>query len=282
MTTSPPAQSQDHQPGDEFEMNPPPEYMPRFDGSGRLKDKVAIITGGDSGIGRAVSVLFARERAKLAILYKDEDRDAEATKALVEKEGGEALLLSGDIGEQEWCEKAVRQTIDRFGAIDILINNAAEQHSCEDPADIPEEQILRTFRTNIFGQFFMTQAVLPHLQEGAAIVCTTSVTAYRGQDILIDYAATKGAILSFVRAMSSRLADRKIRVNGVAPGPIWTPLIPASFDADKVEEFGCDTPLGRPGQPNEVAPAFLFLACEDSSYISGQIIHPNGGELIGG
>tara|TARA_R110002110_G_scaffold146347_5_gene336299 strand:+ start:1200 stop:2048 length:849 start_codon:yes stop_codon:yes gene_type:complete len=270
------------QPGIENEMTPKPEYHPRYKGSDRLKGKVALITGGDSGIGRATAVLYAQEGAKIAIVYRDEDTDAEKTKDLIEAEGSEAILLRGDIGQKAFCKDAVQQTVDQFGTIDILVNNAGEQHAQEDPEDIDEDQIERTFRTNIFGTIFMTQLSLPHMKEGGRIICVTSVTAFKGQDLLIDYTSTKGAILAFVRAMSSKLAPKGILVNGVAPGPIWTPLIPASFPPDKVESFGENTPLGRPGQPNEVAPALLFLACEDSSYMTGQVLHPNGGTLVGG
>ncbi|QXT38747.1 SDR family oxidoreductase [Gymnodinialimonas ceratoperidinii] len=275
-------ESPQRQPGLEHEMNPQPEYMPRYGGSGRLKDKVALITGGDSGIGRATAVLYAREGARVAILYRDEDRDAKKTQQLVEDEGSECLLIEGDVGEKSVCEDAVSQTVSRFGQLDILVNNAGEQHAQDDPTAIEQAQIERTFKTNIFGMMFMTQAALPHLKKGARIICVTSITAYKGQDLLIDYASTKGAILSFLRAMASKLAPDGILVNGVAPGPIWTPLIPASFPEDKVEDFGKNAPLGRPGQPNEVAPSLLFLACEDSSYMSGQVLHPNGGELVGG
>ena len=275
-----PPQEQDRQPGREYEMDPQPDYAPLYPGSGRLKDKVAIVTGGDSGIGRAVSVLFAREGAKVAILYKEEERDARDAQALVEAEGGEALLIRGDVGEKSFCEEAVEKTVERFGRLDVLVNNAAEQYESKDFSDIPEEQIETTFRTNIFGYMFMTQAALKHLKEGAAIVNTTSITAYRGSPHLVDYASTKGAIVAFTRSLSGQLAEKGIRVNGVAPGPIWTPLIPASFDAEKVASFGTDVPLGRAGQPNEVAPAFLFLACEDSSYFTGQVLHPNGGSII--
>ncbi|MAN57498.1 MAG: NAD(P)-dependent oxidoreductase [Paracoccus sp.] len=262
-------------------MDPPPEYMPRHPGSGRLKDRVAIITGGDSGIGRATAVLFAREGADVTIVYLDEHDDAEKTRSLVKDEGRKALLLAGDVGSKSFCEDVARQTLDEFGRLDVVVCNAAEQHAREDVTEISEDQLFRTFRTNLGGQFFMVQAALPHLEKGASIICTTSVTAYRGQDLLIDYASSKGAILSFMRAMSSKLAPRGIRVNGVAPGPIWTPLIPASFPPDKVKDFGKSSPLGRPGQPNEVASAMLFLACDDGSYFTGQVLHPNGGDLVG-
>lgn len=278
-----PKPSQQSQPGLEHKMAPAPDFKPRYPGSGRLAGKVALITGGDSGIGRATAVLFAREGAQIAIVYRDafEDEDAQTTKGLVEDEGAEAFLVRGDVGDKSFCVDAVEQTVERFGKLDILVNNAAEQHVRDDPEDIAEAQIERTFRTNVFGTIFMTQGALPHLKTGARILCVTSVTAYKGQDLLIDYAATKGAIVSFVRAMSSKLASDGILVNGVAPGPIWTPLIPATFPIEKVEDFGRTTPLERAGQPNEVAPCLLFLACEDSSYMTGQLLHPNGGTLVG-
>ena len=279
--TGQPPQEQDRQPGRETEMVPKPEFEPRFAGSGRLEGKTALITGGDSGIGRAVSVLFAREGADIAIVYLEEDKDAEETKRLVEEEGGECLLIKGDVGSAKFCNDAVKRTLKEFGRLDVLINNAAEQHEQEDVGDIDEDQLTRTFRTNFFGYMFMTQAALPHLREGSAIVNTASITAYRGHPTLVDYASTKGAVVTFTRALASQLAEQKIRVNAVAPGPIWTPLIPASFDADAVAKFGKDTPLGRAGQPNEVAPCHLFLACEDSTYMTGQVLHPNGGEMVG-
>ena len=277
-----PPQEQDRQPGREHEMRPQPDYEPRYPGSGRLKDKVALITGGDSGIGRAVSVLFAREGAKIAIVYKEEETDARDTEKLVEREGSDALLIKGDVGRKKFCEEAVKKTLDRFGRLDVLVNNAAEQHAAADLKEISEEQLEETFRTNIFGYIFLTQAALKQMKKGAAILNTTSVTAYRGSEHLVDYASTKGAIVAFTRSLSTQLAEKGIRVNAVAPGPIWTPLIPASFDKNKVASFGQNVPLGRAGQPNEVAPAFLFLACEDSSYFTGQVLHPNGGEIING
>ncbi|MFX0546223.1 SDR family oxidoreductase [Roseovarius sp. S1116L3] len=271
----------DPQPGREHRMDPEPDYMPRHPGSGRLKGKSAIITGGDSGIGRATAILFAREGANVAVVYLEEDSDAELTRDKVEEEGGKALLLAGDVGQKEFCADVVRKTVEEFGGVDIVVTNAAEQHAREDVTDISQEQLFRTFRTNLAGQFFVIQEALPHLSRGASIICTTSVTAYRGQDLLIDYASSKGAVLSMMRALASKLAPEGIRVNGVAPGPIWTPLIPASFPPDKVAEFGKSSPLGRPGQPNEVAPSYLFLACDDGSYVTGQVLHPNGGDLVG-
>ncbi|QHQ35574.1 SDR family oxidoreductase [Algicella marina] len=270
---------QDQQPGVEAEMTPTPDFRPFYPGSGRLEGKTAIITGGDSGIGRAAAVLFAREGANVAILYLSEDEieDAEKTLELIEAEGGAGIAIRGDVGNKKFCNDAVAQVIERFGRVDILVNNAAEQHAQQDFENVSEDQIEATFRTNIFGQMFMVQAVLPHLQEGAAIVATTSVTAYRGQDLLIDYSATKGAILSFTRALAHKLASRGIRVNAVAPGPIWTPLIPASFPPEKVESFGDSSTMGRAGQPNEVAPSILFLACADSSFMAGHVLHPDGG-----
>lgn len=266
----------------EAHMRKRPDFMPRFEGSKRLAGKIAIVTGGDSGIGRAVSVLFAREGARMVIVYHDSDEDAHETAKLVENEGQKALCIKGDIGSKSFCAEIISQTQTSFGAPDIIVNNAAEQHPQEDMLDISEDQLRQTFQTNIFGQFFLVQAALPMLKKDASIICTASVTAYRGQDLLIDYASTKGAIISFVRALAHKLAPDGIRVNGVAPGPIWTPLIPSTFPKEKVAHFGEDTPLGRPGQPNEVAPAFLFLACADSSYITGQVIHPNGGEAVAG
>jgi NAD(P)-dependent dehydrogenase (short-subunit alcohol dehydrogenase family) len=273
-----PPQTQKRQPGRETEMHPKPDFMPRYPGSGRLEDKVAIVTGGDSGIGRAVAVLFAREGANVAIMYLNEGEDARDTVRLVEAEGRECLAVAGDVGDAGFCEKAVQQVIDRFGRLDILVNNAAEQHPQKEMDKVTPEQIERTFRTNIFGYFFMTEAALPHLKEGAAIINTTSVTAYRGSPELLDYSATKGAIVAFTRSLAKKLVEKGIRVNGVAPGPIWTPLIPSTFEAKQVASFGAQTPMKRPGQPSEVAPSFLFLACEDSSYITGSVLHPNGGD----
>ena len=277
-----PPQRQEHQPGKETEMRPRPRYEPRYPGSGRLKGKVALISGGDSGIGRAVAVLFAREGADVAILYLDEHEDAKETARAVEGEGRRCLALAGDVGDEGFCRDAVRQAVARFGRLDVLVNNAAEQHEREDLAGISREQLERTFRTNIFGYFFLTKAALEHLQEGAAIVNTTSVTAYKGSEQLVDYASTKGAIVAFTRSLSQQLVGKGIRVNAVAPGPIWTPLIPASFDEERTAQHGASVPMKRAGEPNEVASCHLFLACEDASYLTGQVLHPNGGTIVGG
>jgi NAD(P)-dependent dehydrogenase (short-subunit alcohol dehydrogenase family) len=277
-----PPQVQERQPGREAKMTPKPDYEPRYPGSGRLKGKAALITGGDSGIGRAVAVLFAREGANVAIVYLEENEDAKETAAAVGKEGRECLTIAGDIGDEDFCRRAVEETVKRFGRLDVLVNNAAEQHPQESVEDIGERQLVRTFRTNVFGYFFMTKAAMPHLKEGAAIVNTTSVTAYKGSGQLLDYASTRGAIVAFTRSLAQQLAEKKIRVNAVAPGPIWTPLIPASFDEERVAQHGANVPMKRPGQPNEVATCHLFLACEDASYMSGQVLHPNGGTVVGG
>jgi NAD(P)-dependent dehydrogenase (short-subunit alcohol dehydrogenase family) len=269
---------EDRLPGHESKLEPKPDWQPRYPGSGRLKDKVALITGADSGIGRAVAALFAREGADVAILYLCEHDDAAKTRQIVEGEGRRAITIAGDIGDKQFCEKAVRQTVDQLGRLDILVNNAGEQHADKDIRDITEDQLRRTFQTNIFGMFFLTQAALPHLKKGSAIINTTSETTYEGSKLLLDYSATKGAIVGFTRSLAKNLLKNGIRVNGVAPGPIWTPLNPSGGQPpEKVPEFGKDTPMGRPGQPNEVAPSFLFLACEDSSYMTGQVLHPDGG-----
>ena len=277
-----PPQQQDHQPGRETEMHPKPDYMPRFAGNGRLKGKVAIITGGDSGIGRACAVLFAREGAEVALVYLEETEDARITASAVEGEGKQALLIRGEVGDKAFCDNVVGKVIETFGRLDVLVNNAAEQHPQDEITDITPEQLQQTFQTNLFGYFYLTQAAMPHLGKGAAIVNTTSVTAYRGSPTLLDYSSTKGAIVAFTRSLAGNLADKGIRVNAVAPGPIWTPLIPATFPADKVAEFGSTQPMKRAGQPWEVATCHLFLACEESSYLSGQVLHPNGGEIVGG
>jgi NAD(P)-dependent dehydrogenase (short-subunit alcohol dehydrogenase family) len=247
-----------------------------------LQGKVAIITGGDSGIGRAAAIAFAKEGADIAVVYLEEKKDASETKRLVEEQGRKCLLIAGDVGDEEFCQTAVDQTVKEFGKIDLVVNNAAEQHPQESIEKITKEQLERTFRTNIFSFFFMTKAAMKHLKKGAAIINTTSVTAYKGSAHLLDYSSTKGAITAFTRSLSQALAHRGIRVNGVAPGPIWTPLIPSTFPAKKVETFGSDVPLGRPGQPEEIAPSFVFLASDDSSYMTGQILHPNGGTIVNG
>lgn len=276
-----PAQSQDSMPADEYKMDPAPDYAPRHPGSGKLRDKVALITGGDSGIGRAVSVLFAREGAKIAIAYLEEDRDAEETKRLVEAEGGSCLLIPGDLGIKDHCEATVKAVIDEYGQLDVLINNGAQQWLDEDFSNLAEDKIDRMIASNIKAYMFTTQAALPHLKEGAAIVNTSSVNAFAGMGSLITYSMTRGASLAFSRSLAGNLADKGIRVNSVAPGPIWTPFIPGTMPADKVENFGSGTPMGRAGQPWEVATAFLFLASSDGSYFTGQTLHPNGGMVVG-
>ena len=278
-----PPQHQEKQPGSEKEMDPRPEFFaPWYRGSRKLEDKVALITGGDSGIGRSVAILFAREGADVAIVYLDEHEDAKETEQLVEKEGRRCLSIAGDVGSSDFCRKCVEKTVETFGKLDVLVNNAAVQYVKQSIEEISEEQLEKTFRTNIFAYFFMTQAASQHLKEGSSIINTTSITAFRGMPVLLDYASTKGAILAFTRSLSQNLADRGIRVNAVAPGPVWTPLIPASFSAEEVEEFGQSNALGRAGQPEEIAPSYVFLAAQDSSFITGQTIHPNGGEVIGG
>jgi NAD(P)-dependent dehydrogenase (short-subunit alcohol dehydrogenase family) len=273
---------EDALPGHESELEPKPDWEPRYPGSGRLQGKVALITGADSGIGRAVAALFAREGADVAILYLCEHDDAAKTRDIVEKEGRRAITVAGDIGEKDFCERAVEETVKRLGGLDILVNNAGEQHADKEITDITEEQLKRTFQTNIFGMFFLTQAARPHLKSGAAIINCTSVTMYQGSKELLDYSATKGAITAFTRSLSENLVGDGIRVNAVAPGPIWTPLNPSGgASPEKLKDFGKNVPMGRPGQPNEVAPSFLFLACDDSSYMSGQVLHPNGGTIVG-
>ena len=278
-----PPQHQDQQPGRETEMTPKPQFARRdYKGSDKLQDKVALITGGDSGIGRSTAVLFAREGADVAIVYLAEDNDAQETKKLVENEGRRCLTLRGDLGDEGFCRQVVDRTVEQFGKLDILVNNAAEQHPKSSLEEITAEQLERTFRTNIFAYFFLTKAALPHLKEGASIINTTSVTAYKGSPQLLDYSSTKGAIVAFTRSLSQSLAEKGIRVNGVAPGPIWTPLIPSTFPEDKVEQFGGNVPLGRAGQPEEVAPCYVFLASDDASYMTGQVLHPNGGSVVNG
>ncbi|APH34938.1 MULTISPECIES: SDR family oxidoreductase [Bacillus] len=274
-------QVQKRQPGIESDMEPKPLLEdPDVKGSGRLKGKVAVITGGDSGIGAAAAIAYAKEGADLAILYLDEHADAERTKKRAEEYQAECLLIPGDVGDEAHCQKAVRQVLDHYGKIDILVNNAAEQHPQNGILDITAEQLEKTFRTNMFSMFHMTKAVLPHLKRGSAIINTTSITAYQGDTSLIDYSCTKGGIVSFTRSMAMSLADQGIRVNAVAPGPIWTALIPATFTEEKVEKHGLDTPMGRPGQPAEHAGAYVLLASDESSYMTGQTIHVNGGRFI--
>ncbi len=284
--TPQPPQRQDRQPGLTTEMTPrPQDRMEHWRASGKLAGKTALVTGGDSGIGRAVAIGFAKEGADVAILYKDEHEDAEETKRLIEAEGRRCIAIAGDIGDRDFVHRAVAEAAKALGGrIDILVNNAAEQHICKDFAEIPEDQVERTFRTNILGMFWVTRAALAHMPAGGAIVNSTSVTAYKGSPGLVDYASTKGAILAFTRSLSQQLyPSRQIRVNAVAPGPIWTPLIPASFDEESAAKHGQSSGMGRPGQPDECAPSYIFLAAEsDSSYINGQVLHPNGGTVVNG
>ncbi|MFE8700329.1 SDR family oxidoreductase [Cytobacillus sp. FJAT-54145] len=278
-----PPQHQDVQPGVENKMQPLPVSIdPNYKGSGKLKDKVAIITGGDSGIGKSVAIYFAKEGADVVISYLEEHSDAEETKKLIESEGRRCLTISGDIGSETFCKDIVSKTISQFGKINVLVNNAAEQHPQKSLIDITSEQLERTFRTNIFSYFYLTKAVLPHLKKGDSIINTTSITAYKGHEKLLDYSSTKGAVVSFIRSLAINLANQGIRVNGVAPGPIWTPLIPSTFSAGEVATFGSNTPMGRAGQPYELAPTYVYLASEDSSYVSGQVLHVNGGTVING
>jgi NAD(P)-dependent dehydrogenase (short-subunit alcohol dehydrogenase family) len=270
-------------PGKETKMDPEPMYDNKtHDGYGRLKDKVAIITGGDSGIGKAAAVAYAKEGANLVIVYNISDDDANDTKGVIESYDGKVILLKGDVGDSEFCNTIVEKTIKAYGKLDILINNAGEQHPQKSLEDITNEQLERTFRTNIFSMFYLTKAALPHLKEGSSIINTSSVTSYRGHKTLLDYSSSKGAVTSFTRSLSLNLAVRKIRVNQVAPGPIWTPLIPSTFSKDEVANFGEDTPLKRPGQPVELAEAYVFLASDGATYITGQTIHINGGEILNG
>ncbi|MBE9007287.1 SDR family oxidoreductase [Fortiea sp. LEGE XX443] len=277
----PPQQQQP--PGSESEMQPKPKAEDeQYRGSGKLQNKVALITGGDSGIGRAVAIAFAKEGADVVIVYLSEHEDAKETKNLVEKHGRKVLAIAGDITDEGFCQNAIQQTLGEFGKLDVLVNNAAEQHPQKSIEDITKEQLERTFQTNIFSMFYLTKAALKHLQQGSAIINTTSVTAYKGSPQLLDYSSTKGAIVAFTRSLSQNLVEKGIRVNAVAPGPIWTPLIPSTFPAEKVEPFGKQVPMQRAGQPEEVAPSYVFLASDDASYISGQVLHVNGGEIVNG
>ncbi len=283
---TPPAQHQEQRPGSEQRMDPQPVFITeQYRGAGKLEGRVAVITGADSGIGRAVAVHFAREGARVALLYLSEAKegqDARETEHEIRAVGGEVLVLAGDLGEPQFCQQVVSTVVDQWGRIDVLVNNAGEQHPQDRLEDISEEQWQRTFQTNVFGMFLLTKAALPHIPEGGSIINTTSITAYKGNPQLIDYSATKGAIVAFTRSLAMNLSERGIRVNGVAPGPIWTPLIPSTFTAEEVSEFGGSTPMGRPGQPAELAPAYVYLASQDSSYVSGQVLHVNGGTVVNG
>ncbi|HET9850510.1 MAG TPA: SDR family oxidoreductase [Candidatus Saccharimonadales bacterium] len=270
-------------PGKQVEMNSKPASKGKnYKPAGKLKGKVAIITGGDSGIGRAVAIAFAQEGADVTIIFLNEEKDAAIAKSMVENEGARCLAIKGDIGDKDFCQIAVNKTVNEFGRLDILVNNAGEQHPKGKPEDISAEQLERTFRTNVFGMFYLTQAALKHIGKGGAVINTTSVTAYKGHPTLLDYSSSKGAILAYSRTLSQMLAERGIRVNAVAPGPIWTPLIPSTFPKDEVKDFGKNTALGRPGQPEELAPAYVFLASDDSSYMTGQTMHINGGTIVNG
>ncbi|MGI0105229.1 SDR family oxidoreductase [Salinimicrobium sp. WS361] len=277
-----PKQKQEKQPGNQQKMHPEPEVIRKdYKGSEKLKDKVALITGGDSGIGQSVAVHFATEGAKVAIVYLSEDKDAKETVKMIEKAGSEGLALKGDLKDEKFCREVVQKTVKKFGGLNILVNNAAMQFPKEEPEEVTSAQVKKTFETNIYPYFFTLNEALKHLKNGDCIINTTSVTAYRGSEHLLDYSSTKGAITAFTRSLSKMLAEKNIRVNGVAPGPIWTPLIPASFSEEHVAEFGKKVPLGRAGQPSEVGPAYVFLASKDASYITGQVIHVNGGEVVG-
>ena len=272
---------QNHQPGKENKMDPRPEYIKKtYKASGKLAGKKALITGGDSGIGRAVAIHFAKEGADVAVVYLEEDQDAEETKSLVEAEGRSCILIKGDIKNQDFCQKAVEKTVKTFGLLNILVNNAAQQFPQQELTEITEKQLDITFRTNLYSYFYFAIEALKHMKEGDSIINTSSVTAYRGSKHLLDYSSTKGAITTFIRSLGTNLAEKNIRVNGVAPGPVWTPLIVSSFDKEHIKEFGKETPMGRAGQPSEIAPAYVFLASDDASFITSQVIHINGGEVI--
>ncbi|MEN8699017.1 SDR family oxidoreductase [Bacillus infantis] len=276
-------QHQNQQPGVEDKMTPEPSYIdPNYKGSGKLEGKVAIVTGGDSGIGKSVAIYYAKEGADVTVVYLEETEDAKETKQEVEAAGRKCLLLAGDLGDESFAKEVVSKTLDEFGKVNILVNNAGEQHPQTSLLDISTEQLEKTFRTNIFSMFHLTKAVLPHLDKGSSIINTASITAYAGHPKLIDYSSTKGAIVTFTRSLSTNLADSGIRVNAVAPGPIWTPLIPSTFTEEDVAKFGTDTPLGRAGQPYELAPGYVYLASDDSSYVSGQMLHINGGKVVNG
>lgn len=278
-----PAQKQDKQPGFESIMNPRPIFDdPAYKASDKLKGKVAIITGGDSGIGKAVAIAYAKEGADIAIIYLDEHEDANETKKIIDGIGRKCLVLPGDIGDEALCKGAVEKIVEQLGRVDILVNNSAEQHPQNSIEDITKEQLEKTFKTNIFSMFYLTKAVMPYLIEGSSIINTASITAYKGSETLIDYSATKGAVVAFTRSLSQSLVKRHIRVNAVAPGPIWTPLIPSSFNQDEVAKFGTDVPMGRAGQPVELAESYVFLASCGSSYMTGQVVHVNGGVIVNG
>lgn len=275
-----PPQHQDRQPGIENEMTPRPVYDNDEPGLGRLKGKVAIITGGDSGIGRAVAIQFAKEGANVVISYLDEHEDAKETASAINAYGKEALLIAGDVASEETCQYIVEETMKKFGQVDIVVNNAAVQFEQHDIENISAEQLKHTFAVNIFSYFYVAKFAVPHLKKGSVIINTASVTAYKGNPALMDYSSTKGAIVAFTRSLSQSLAEKGIRVNAVAPGPVWTPLIPASFQDEKVAKFGKDIPLGRPAQPVEIAPCYVFLASKEGAFITGQVLHPNGGSII--